>query len=38
VKAAVEVKKERGGLPLRIWFLSGFGLLNAPKKPYKMLD
>lgn len=38
VKAAVEVKKERGGLPLRIWFLSGLGLLDAPKKPYKMLD
>src|SRR5450432_3420119 len=33
-KAAVEAKQERGGPPLRCWFLSGWCLLDAPKKPY----
>jgi uncharacterized protein YbjT (DUF2867 family) len=37
-KAAVEVGKERGGPPLRCWFLSGFNLLDGPKEPYLLAD
>ncbi len=38
VKAAVEAGKERGGPPLRCWFMSGFMALNSPKEPYLLLD
>jgi nucleoside-diphosphate-sugar epimerase len=38
VKAAVEAGKERGGPPLRCWFMSGFTILDSPKKPYLLLD
>lgn len=38
VKAAVEAGKERGGPPLRCWFMSGFTTLDSPKKPYLLLD
>lgn len=38
VQAAVEAGKERGGPPLRCWFLSGWSLLDAPKKPYMIMD
>jgi nucleoside-diphosphate-sugar epimerase len=38
VKAAVEVGQERGGPPLRCWFMSGFTALDSPKEPYLLLD
>jgi nucleoside-diphosphate-sugar epimerase len=38
VKAAVEARQERGGPPLRCWFLSGWSLLDSPEKPYIILD
>jgi hypothetical protein len=34
----VEAGKERGGPPLRCWFMSGFALLDSPKMPYLLLD
>jgi hypothetical protein len=37
-KAASEAGKERGGPPLRCWFMSGFALLDSPKKPYLLVD
>lgn len=37
-KAAVEAGKERGGPPLRCWFMSGFSSLDSPKKPYLLVD
>jgi len=37
-KAAVEAGKERGGPPLRCWFLSGFNLLDGPKEPHLLAD
>jgi Flp pilus assembly protein TadD len=38
VTAAVEAQKERGGAPLRCWFLSGWALLDSPKAPYYILN
>jgi nucleoside-diphosphate-sugar epimerase len=38
VKAAVEVKQERGGVPLRCWFLSGWSMLDSPKSPHIIYD
>lgn len=38
VQAAVEARRERGGTPLRCWLMSGFSVLNSPKKPYLLLD
>jgi uncharacterized protein YbjT (DUF2867 family) len=37
-KAAVEAGKERGGPPLRCWFLSWFNLLDGPKEPHLLAD
>jgi len=34
VQAALEVGQERGGLPIRCWFMSGFTILDSPRKPY----
>lgn len=38
VQAAVEAGRERGGVPVRCWLMSGFSLLNSPKKPYLLVD
>ncbi|CAG8957217.1 hypothetical protein HYFRA_00009419 [Hymenoscyphus fraxineus] len=38
VKAAREAGRERGGAPIRCWLMSGFGILDSPKKPYTMAD
>lgn len=38
MKAALEAQKERGGAAIRCWFLSGFGILDAPKKGYMLID
>ncbi|TVY25234.1 hypothetical protein LHYA1_G006519 [Lachnellula hyalina] len=38
VQAALEAGRERGGAPIRCWLLSGFGILDSPKKPYLLLD
>lgn len=38
VRAAVEAGRERGGAPIRCWMLSGFGILDSPKKPYMLVD
>ena len=38
VEAAVEAGRERGSAPIRCWFMSGFSLLDSPKKPYLLLD
>ncbi len=38
VKAALEAHEQRGGAPIRCWLLSGFGILDSPKKGYMMMD
>lgn len=38
VQAAVEAGQERGSAPVRCWFMSGFGILDSPKKPHVLLD
>jgi nucleoside-diphosphate-sugar epimerase len=38
VKATSEASKERGGKPIRCWLLSGFAMLDGPKKPYLLTD
>lgn len=38
VKAAVDAREERGGPPLRCWFLSGWSLLDSPKQPHMIID
>jgi len=38
VQAAVEAGRERGTAPVRCWLMSGFGVLDSPKKPYILLD
>lgn len=38
VKAAVEARQERGGPPLRCWFMSGWTALDSPKPPYLIVD
>jgi len=38
VKAAVEARQERGGPPLRCWFLSGWDILDSPKQPHLIYD
>lgn len=38
VQAAVEAGQERGGAPIRCWLMSGFAILDSPKKPYLLLD
>lgn len=37
-QAALEAGRERGGAPVRCWLMSGFGILDSPKKPYLLLD
>lgn len=37
-KAAVDAREERGGPPLRCWFLSGWSLLDSPKQPHMIID
>lgn len=34
IQAALEAGKERGGTPIRCWFMSGFNVLDSPKKPH----
>lgn len=38
VKATVEAGKERGGAPIRCWLMSGFGIMDSPKKPHLLVD
>jgi nucleoside-diphosphate-sugar epimerase len=38
VQGTLEAGQERGGAPIRCWFMSGFGILDSPKKPYLLLD
>jgi NAD(P)H-binding len=38
VKAVVEARKERGGPPIRAWFLSGWSLLDSPNPPKLIID
>ena len=38
VQVALEAVQERGGAPIRCWLMSGFGILDSPKKPYLLLD
>jgi putative NADH-flavin reductase len=38
VKAAVEARQERGGPPLRCWFLCGWPMLDSPKPPHQIYD
>jgi len=38
VQAAREAGQERGGAPIRCWLMSGFGMLDSPKKPYLLYD
>lgn len=38
VQAVLEAGRERGGAPIRCWFMSGFAILDSPKKPYLLLD
>lgn len=38
VKAAVEARQERGGPPVRCWFLSGWSILDSPKQPHLIYD
>ncbi|KUJ23800.1 uncharacterized protein LY89DRAFT_633492 [Mollisia scopiformis] len=38
VKAIVDAGRERGTGPIRCWLMSGFGILDSPKKPHILLD
>lgn len=38
VKATVEAGRERAGAPIRCWLMSGFGVMDSPKKPHLLLD
>lgn len=38
VQAVREAGQERGGAPIRCWLMSGFGVLDSPKKPYLLFD
>ena len=38
VQAVVEAGQERGGPPIRCWLMSGWGIMDSPKKPYMLLD
>ncbi|EEA22902.1 hypothetical protein TMatcc_001766 [Talaromyces marneffei ATCC 18224] len=38
VKATAEAGRERGKAPIRCWLMSGFGVLEAPKKPHLLID
>lgn len=37
-KAATEAHEQRGGPPLRVWLLSGFGILDAPTKGKMLIN
>lgn len=37
-KAALGAREQRGGAPIRCWFLSGFGILDSPTKGHMLLD
>ena len=38
VQATLEARRERGGAPIRCWLMSGFAILDSPKKPYLLVD
>jgi len=38
MKGAIDAGKERGGRPIRMWFMAGQGIMESPKKPYLMSD
>lgn len=38
LKAVISAGKERGGQPIRVWFMSSFFTLDAPIKPYLIGD
>ena len=39
VQAALEAGQERGrAAPVRCWLMSGFAMLDSPKKPFLLLD
>ena len=37
-KAATDAHEQRGGAPLRIWLLSGFSILDSPRKGKMLLN
>jgi len=38
MKAAIDAGKERGGKPIRMWFMAGQGIMESPQKPHLMAD
>lgn len=38
VQGVVAASAERGGPPLRCWFLSGWSVLDSPRPPYLIMD
>jgi nucleoside-diphosphate-sugar epimerase len=38
VQAVLEAGRERGSAPIRCWLMSGFCIMDSPKKPYLLLD